>query len=200
MRRNLALGFAAASLLVTLSQVAVAKDEVPTEPQGLPNIMIVRVPAVGDEARSDNQLPDGEAEVFPLKVAIPRLQDGTIDGPELKRIIIELLQTNQPVKINAGASTDITSLPPALQTRFKDAEAQSEEDGAEAAVAWRSYGPVRGYNAGVVAYGRSPYRGYYPGYATPHYGYYRNGNGYYYNYGVYRNTPSYHYYGYYRNY
>lgn len=165
-----------------------------------PRFLIVRVP-IPNEAPQFSEMQ--RAEVFPIEMELDREADGTVDKEKVRAKIIDAMQSTQPI-ILGGETTRLEDLPEDLAKEFVRAEKETEDQGEEeaGAVAWRHYGPVTGYSAGVVAHGRSPYYGYTAAAArtVPYYGYYTGGQTYNYAYGAYRTTPSYHYYGYYRHY
>lgn len=170
----------------------------------IPNVLIVRVPIVAAEGDSPGQKPNVDVDVFPLRVEPAKLEDGTIDVAKLRNDVLTMMQTTDPVRVEVDDS-GLANFPADLQKGFHQAEAQTSDEATEPAIAWRGYGPVRGYSAGIVAYNRSVYRGYNPGSTYPYYGYYYQpgenveGVTFHYHYGVSRSTPSYRYYGYYRH-
>lgn len=185
-----------------------------TDRDEVPNILIARVPAVKSAEDLRDQRTDTDVDVFALKVKFVLKADGTVDTENLREQVINLMATTTPVKVKVGTPDAIAAdLSDEVKAGFQQAEADSvaayDGDGHEEAyVAWRGWGPVRGYRAGVVAFNSSVYRGYYPYYYreslvyghNPYFGYYANGHNYPFTYGIYRSSPSYHYFGYYRRY
>ena len=166
-----------------------------------PKFLIVRVPVTGDAQNSTDQKPFATTEVYPVTIAIDCEMDGTLDKVKVKAKLIEALKDVKPIVLNESTINPV-SLPDDLRKEFVRAEKETEDSsGAKGGVvAWRHYGPITGYSAGIVAHGRSPYMGYYPATPIPYYGYYIGGQVYNYNYGAYTRAGGYHYYGYYRHY
>lgn len=193
-----------AALSEDVERGAPSRDEIPT-------VLIVRVPTATGGGSIADQPADAEVDVFPLQVTFSRKADGTTDLERIREQVLELMQQTSPVDVEVGHPAHVLQgLPEGLQQRFIEAEEDSvaayAAGGDRAVVAWRGYGPVRGYHAGVVAFNSSPYRGYHPygpravyGH-NPYFGYYARGRNYPFTYGTYRATPSYHYFAYYRHY
>jgi hypothetical protein len=216
MNRKATLGILGALTLLAPAALAAdggGEDSPSLQQDVIPNIMIVRVPATGDAASIEDQRTDTDVDVFPLTVTVRRQSDGTVDLQDLRGQVLDLMQTTQPVTVSIKTPEQtFAEIPSEVQQKFSEAEEDSvaSQSADKAVVAWRGYGPVRGYHAGVVAFNRAPYRGYYPYYVgkseealyglNPYFGYYANYRNYPFTYGVYRSTPSYHYFGYYRYY
>lgn len=212
MLRLLLRSTVASSLLLSLPALAESDDgSTPSRVDDVPTVMVARVPAVSDATDITDQRTDGDVDVYALQIKFKRLEDGKLDLEDIRGQILDQIQTTDPVTVKVkDPDTTINEVPADLQKKFKEAEADSVAayGSDEAYVAWRGYGPVRGYSRGVYAFGSTRYRGYYPyrlestAYygVNPYFGYYAYGRSYPFTYGLHRATPSYHYFLYHRYY